>query len=109
MTADRGLGYQQYVVSECKAHENRFFFAETLLDLIEGYRDYEKSDKLCNVIEVIIFEAPGIFKANHLDKIKSKLIDLFDHSPEASVVVKTMHAVHKFKKFSQNEELKAKL
>jgi hypothetical protein len=80
MAADRSLGYQPLVVSECKASENRFFFAETLLELIADYRDYESGDKLCKVIEVLIFQAPGIFKTNHLDLIKRKLTDLFDHT-----------------------------
>lgn len=83
-----------------------------MLELISDYHDYNNGDKLCKVIEVLIFEAPGIFKENHFDLIKRKLIDLFDHSPEESKigdVLKTMHAVHKFKKFAQDEDLKKKL
>jgi hypothetical protein len=51
-----------------------------LLELISDYKDYENGDSLCKVIELLIFEAPGIFKNNHFDLIKRKLADIFAHT-----------------------------
>ena len=63
-------------------------------------------------MELLIFEAPGIFKLNHYDILKRKMSDLFfntsDENDLASIL-KTMYVVHKVKKYEKNEKLQEKL
>jgi hypothetical protein len=39
--SDRNLGYQSFLIREAKAHQNRFLFAEVLLELISDYKKYD--------------------------------------------------------------------
>lgn len=68
---------------------------------------------MAKIIEVLIFEVPGIFKLNHFDLIKRKLVDLLYHAdekhPDVSVLLKTLYVVHKMKNLDKNAELKEKL
>ena len=48
--AERGLGYQQFLVREAKAHDNRFFFGEVLIEIVNNFKDYASSDKLSKVL-----------------------------------------------------------
>ena len=50
MCAERSLGYQQFLVREAEAHENRFLFGEVMLELVKDFRDYSSSGKLCKVL-----------------------------------------------------------
>lgn len=59
-------------------------------------------------MEVLIFEAPGIFKLNHFDILKRKMSDLFLHASdenEVGVILKTMYVVHKVKKYEKDAHL----
>lgn len=48
--SERSLGYQQFLVREAKAHENRFFFGEVLIEIVNNFKDYKSSDKLSKVL-----------------------------------------------------------
>lgn len=54
---------------------------------------------------------PTIFKPNHFDLIKKKLVDILHNCPDEELpsVTKTMYVVHKNKKFVKEEKLKEKL
>ena len=39
--AERNLGYQSFLIREAKANQNRFLFAEVLLELINDYKKYD--------------------------------------------------------------------
>ena len=62
---------------------------------------------------MLIFEAPGIFKLNHFDLVKRKLVDLVYHAPEQHadmpILLKTLYIVHKMKNLEKSQELKEKL
>jgi hypothetical protein len=70
------------LIREAKANQNRFLFAEVLLEIIGDYNKYEDFACIAKIVEALIFEAPGIFKLNHYDMIKKKLVDLVNHAPE---------------------------
>lgn len=53
--ADRNLGYQSFLIREAKANQNRFLFAEVLLELINDYKKYDQFVYLAKIIEVLIF------------------------------------------------------
>ena len=59
----------------------------------------------------MLFEVPTIFKSNHFDLIKKKLIDIIYNCPESELasVIKTMYVVHKHKNFAKDEKLKARI
>jgi hypothetical protein len=53
-----------------------------------------------------------MFKANHFDLIKSKIVDIFYHTTDQlklEPILKTMFVAHKIKSFTHDEELKKKL
>lgn len=56
---------------------------------------------------------PGIFKLNHFDLIKRKLVDLVhkveDKHPDVPALLKTLYVVHKMKSLDKNAELKERL
>ena len=60
-----------------------------------------------------MFEAQGIFKLNHFDLIKRKLVDIIHNANEQHldmpILLKTMYSVHKIKNLEKDERLKAKL
>lgn len=63
-------------------------------------------------MEVLIFEAPGIFKINHFDIIKRKMADLLLNAHDESdlaVILKTMYVVHKVKKYDKDAAIHEKL
>ena len=67
---------------------------------------------MSKLVEVLIFEAPGIFKINHFDILKRKMAGLFLHSSdeaEVAVVLKTMYVVHKVKKYDRDAAIHDKL
>jgi hypothetical protein len=68
---------------------------------------------VAKIVEVLIFEAPGIFKLNHFDLIKKKLVDLVNHAPEGHpempTLLKTLYVVHKMKNLDKDATFKAKL
>lgn len=111
--AERTLGYQSFLIREAKAHQNRFLFAEVLLELINDYKKYDEFVCIAKIVEVLIFEAPGIFKLNHFDLIKRKLVDLVNHAPEnhsdMPTLLKTLYVVHKMKNLEKSEAFKEKL
>lgn len=112
MCSERSLGYQQYFIREAKSHENRFVFAEVFLELITNNKDYSVSKSLSKLVEVLIFEAPGIFKINHFDIIKRKMADLLLNAHEEAdlaVILKTMYVVHKVKKYDKDAAIHEKL
>lgn len=112
MCSERSLGYQQYFIREAKSHENRFVFAEVFLELITNNKDYSISKALSKLVEVLIFEAPGIFKINHFDIIKRKMADLLLNASDEgdlAVVLKTMYVVHKVKKYEKDAAIHEKL
>ncbi len=78
--------------------------------MINNYKKYEQFGCLAKVIEVLIFEAPGIFKLNHFDLIKKKLVDLVYHAPDGHsdipILLKTLYVVHKMKNLEKDEKLK---
>jgi hypothetical protein len=53
---------------------------------------------------------PGIFKLNHFDLIKRKLVDLVYHVDEKHVdlpaLMKTLYVVHKMKNLEKSAEFK---
>jgi hypothetical protein len=112
--SERSLGYQQYFIREAKAHENRFVFAEVFLELVCNSKEHTSASgrALSKLVEVLIFEAPGIFKLNHFDILKRKMADLFLNSTdegEVAVVLKTMFVVHKVKKYEKDAKIHEKL
>jgi hypothetical protein len=112
ISSERTLGYQAFLVYECKTNENRFFFAEVLLELISDYKDYQNADNLCKVIELLIFEAPNIFKPTHLEIIKRKLVDLLLNGrgdSQLAIILKTIYILHRLKNYDKNQEVKALL
>jgi len=44
------MGYQSYLIREAKANENRFLFAEVLLELINDYKKYDQFGSLAKII-----------------------------------------------------------
>lgn len=110
--SERTLGYQQYFIREAKSHENRFTFAEVFLELVCNSKDHSSGRALSKLVEVLIFEAPGIFKLNHFDIIKRKMADLFLHATDeadSAVILKTMYVVHKVKKYEKDASIHEKL
>lgn len=111
--AERSLGYQSFLIREAKAHQNRFLFAQVLLELISDFKKYDNFVCIAKIVEALIFEAPGIFKLNHYDLIKRKLVDLVNNAPEGHVdmpsLLKTLYVVHKMKNLEKDETFKAKL
>jgi len=101
------------LIREAKANQNRFLFAEVLLELISDYKKYDNFVTIAKIIECLIFEAPGIFKLNHYDLIRRKLVDLVNNAPEAHpempCLLKTLYVVHKMKNLDKDEQFKAKL
>lgn len=87
-------------------------FAEVFLELITNNKDYSVSKSLSKLVEVLIFEAPGIFKINHFDIIKRKMADLLLNAHEEAdlaVILKTMYVVHKVKKYDKDAAIHEKL
>jgi hypothetical protein len=102
----------QYFIREAKAHENRFVFAEVFLELICNNKDNTSGKSLSKLIEVLIFEAPGIFKLNHFDIIKRKMADLLLNTTDEddlAVILKTMYVVHKVKNYEKDPKLHDRL
>ena len=61
---------------------------------------------------MLIFEAPGIFRINHFDLIKKKLLDIYYNcfsKEEISSILKTVYLLHKMKKYEKDGIFKEKL
>ena len=51
-----------------------------LIHTVSEFADYQAIEALCAFLELVLFEAPGLIKEEHFEKIKQKLIELFEWS-----------------------------
>ena len=49
------MGYQSFLIREAKANQNRFLFAEVLLELISDYKKYDNFVGIAKIVECLIF------------------------------------------------------
>ena len=80
ISAERQFGYQSLVISEVKSNNPRSVFTDMLIHTVSEFADYQAIEALCAFLELVLFEAPGLIKEEHFEKIKQKLIELFEWS-----------------------------
>lgn len=83
-----------------------------MIELLTDYKEYEKAELFCRFLEVMIFEAAGIFTPSQLLIIQNKMLDFFKNITDEkvqAVVLKSMFILHKIRAYPKNEELKNKL